>query len=59
MHYANDADFLHHLLTKQQCVVLQAESSDHSLDSDMVLWILNPSICEQYKELLGALRSFD
>ena len=58
MHYANGGGYLHHLLARQQYVELQAESFDHSLDSDMVYLILNRLICEPYIDLLGALQSF-
>ena len=59
MHYANVGGSLHHLLTKQQCVELQGESSDHSLGSDMVYLNQNLLICEPYTDPLGALQSFD
>jgi hypothetical protein len=39
---------LHHIQAKQQCVVLQVESVDHILGSDMVLWNQNQLTGEQY-----------
>ncbi len=59
MHYANVDGSLHHLLARRLRAELQVESSDRSLDSDMVYLIPILLICGPYKDLLDALRSFD
>jgi hypothetical protein len=44
---ANGGVHLHRIQARQQYVVLQVESVDHNLGSDMVLWNQNQLIAEQ------------